>query len=83
MTANAMKNDREMCIKAGMTDYISKPVTLDAVRSVLAKWVPTETPRSLEGSETVLGSEARNIQCKEKPYGLTQKEEVVKNAKNN
>ena len=26
MTANAMKSDREMCMKAGMNDYISKPI---------------------------------------------------------
>ena len=26
MTANAMKGDREMCMKAGMNDYISNPI---------------------------------------------------------
>ncbi len=50
MTANAMKGDRETCIKAGMNDYISKPITPDTVRSALAKWLPKETPQSLEGS---------------------------------
>ncbi|MCP4148840.1 MAG: response regulator [bacterium] len=39
ITASAMKGDREKCIKAGMDDYISKPVRLKALSNVLAKWL--------------------------------------------
>lgn len=38
MTANAMTEDREMCIQAGMDDYISKPVKLEILIGVLEKW---------------------------------------------
>jgi signal transduction histidine kinase/ligand-binding sensor domain-containing protein/CheY-like chemotaxis protein len=38
MTANAMQGDREECISAGMDDYISKPVKLETLVSVLEKW---------------------------------------------
>lgn len=38
MTANAMQGDREECIRAGMDDYISKPVKLEILVSILEKW---------------------------------------------
>ena len=37
-TANAMQEDRESCMAAGMDDYISKPLELDALVSMLEKW---------------------------------------------
>ncbi|MBT1710035.1 response regulator [Fulvivirgaceae bacterium PWU5] len=41
MTANAMQGDREMCLQAGMDDYISKPINLDQLVSTLEKWAQT------------------------------------------
>ena len=38
MTANAMIGDRERCLKAGMDDYISKPLRLDLLRKIINHW---------------------------------------------
>ncbi|MDQ8164428.1 MAG: response regulator [Gemmatimonadota bacterium] len=37
MTANAMQGDRELCIDAGMDDYVAKPVTPDTLRQALER----------------------------------------------
>ncbi len=44
MTANAMRGDRERCLEAGMNDYVSKPVSPQALVEALNKWLPRENP---------------------------------------
>jgi PAS domain S-box-containing protein len=39
MTANAFAEDRASCIKAGMDDFITKPVNPDVFFEVLLKWL--------------------------------------------
>jgi len=35
MTANAMQGDREMCLDAGMDDYVTKPIRVDRLVEAL------------------------------------------------
>ena len=42
MTANAMEEDREICLAAGMDDYLSKPLRVQELVSALSKCQPWE-----------------------------------------
>jgi signal transduction histidine kinase/CheY-like chemotaxis protein len=37
ITANAMKGDKEKCLLAGMTDFLSKPINEDELKTILEK----------------------------------------------
>ena len=39
MTAHALEEDREMCLKAGMNDFISKPLSPETLSGILNRWV--------------------------------------------
>ncbi len=42
MTANAMAEDEKKCLKAGMKDFLAKPVTFMQLQKILYKWFPKE-----------------------------------------
>jgi signal transduction histidine kinase/DNA-binding response OmpR family regulator/HAMP domain-containing protein len=52
VTAKAMKGDRQKCIDAGASDYISKPVDLDLLLALLRVWVSRSRTRR-QGAQPV------------------------------
>lgn len=58
MTANAMSGDKDKVIEAGMNDHISKPINVNTMFSVMAKWIvpanPTEVMRNIEKESVII-----------------------------
>ncbi|MGA2306745.1 MAG: response regulator [Acidimicrobiales bacterium] len=57
MTAAAMEGDRERCLDAGMDDYITKPVRLEAVAGVLQRWTTPPAHEEAAREQATVSSE--------------------------
>ncbi len=52
LTAHAMMGDREICLSAGMDDYITKPLNRDELFRVLDKWIKYNIPGIASQAQT-------------------------------
>ncbi len=56
MTANAIMGDREQCLKAGMDDYLAKPIGPKALQDMLTRWLPESAKPGKLAKETLHGA---------------------------
>ena len=56
MTANALEDDREKCLSAGMDDYVSKPVQIEELDAVLVRWMPSALELNASSTEAPIAS---------------------------
>ncbi|MBL8815465.1 MAG: response regulator [Planctomyces sp.] len=46
-TANVMEQDRQRCLAAGCSGFLTKPINIDALLTTLAEWLPTQSQPSI------------------------------------
>jgi len=51
MTANAMSDDRDICVAAGMNDHMAKPIDPEKLFGTLLRWIPPRGQTVIPGSE--------------------------------
>ncbi len=62
VTANAIDGDKERCLRAGMQDYLPKPITVEKLHGTLRKWLPSAADTPPPGDPSPLdGTSLDNI----------------------
>jgi PAS domain S-box-containing protein len=78
MTANALKGDKEKALKAGMNDYLPKPININSLKSMLEKW----TNVKIGGENISSGSQSQDgdlvFDMQDMAERISDNEEIIK-----
>jgi CheY-like chemotaxis protein/HPt (histidine-containing phosphotransfer) domain-containing protein len=62
LTANAMAQDREECLNAGMDDHLSKPFSMQTLQDMLDRWMPAAASTQPEAAEPAARPQAKGAE---------------------
>ena len=62
MTANAMAEDRQRCLEAGMDDYLSKPVDHKLLEQIMVKWMMRRSETQAVEAPAIAGAPPQVVQ---------------------
>ncbi|MDJ0624342.1 MAG: response regulator [Desulfocapsaceae bacterium] len=80
LTAHALAKDRDICLSAGMNDYIAKPVSPESLIATLEKYIPISSQHF--GEETVtMDNKEEKINRKNSIFQIEELERRVLNDK--
>ena len=80
LTANAMAQDREQCLNAGMDDHLSKPFSKQTILDMLERWMPQGASTQSQAAELAARATAKAAEVLDRQV-LDQLSNVLTNGK--